>query len=198
VSEIDKRILDAPIDAPTDPPSEVVDVIDTILNRVANPSPSGEQGRPPSNISGCRVYLGSRRVEHFIGGTVLQFRHLYINIYNGPSDYALIEAGPKDGKTVNGITEAKVNIMKWDKRGIHWDITPKTNCLDFIDCLKRRTFEYDSAAYPYDYRGPNSNSFIWWILNKCGLDISFMFSGWPYLGIDYWEVNPLPMKTLAF
>ena len=61
--------------------------------------------------------------------------------------------------------------------GVQWDITPKIKCSDFITCVKRKTVEYGDAAHQYNFdRGPNSNSFAWWVLNECGLDISFLIS----------------------
>jgi hypothetical protein len=159
--------------------------------KIANPSPGGGGGKPPSGLSGCHVYLGGRFVEHWVG--LLGFRHMYINVYEGPTSYALIEAGPTGG---GGISGAWVKNMDWDSRGSQWEITPE-DCSSFIACLKMKTTLYNSASHPYDPRyGPNSNSFAWWVLHECGLDISTLFSSWPYRGIDYWQtthpVAPVP------
>ena len=159
---------------------------DKILTNIisANPSPRGGNGKPSPDISGCRVYVGGCSIEHWLAGTLLQFRHLYINVYENPSNYALIEAGPI-GQITGGTTGAWIKEMDWDSKGIQWDITPN-NCSDFITCLKKKTIEYNAASHPYNYnKGPNSNSFIWWVLNECGVDMSTLISSWPYLGIDY-------------
>jgi hypothetical protein len=158
----------------------------------ANPLLGGGSGQPPAYLTGCHVFLGSRLLDHWLAGPLLQFRHVYINIYEDASNYALIEAGPNDeNRTTNGTTHAEVYYGKWEVRGVQWEITPKINCSDFIACIKRKVVEYNDAAHPYNFdMGPNSNSFAWWVLNECGLDISFLISPWPYLGIDYWKRRP--------
>ena len=161
----------------------------------ANPSPSGGGGRPPAGLPSCYVALGGRLIDHWLAGT-LGFRHLYIDVYEGPSNYALIEGGPV-GATTGGTSGAWVKAMDWDARGIHWDITPTANCPSFASCLKRKTADYHAAAHPYHYSsGPNSNSFAWWVLNQCGLNISPLISSYPYLGVDYWTrpaTAPVPV-----
>lgn len=83
--------------------------------------------------------------------------------------------------------------MDWDARGIQWDITLSNDRPGFVSCLERRTTAYHAAHHPYHYsHGPNSNSFAWWVLNECGLTISPLVSGWPYLGVDYWRSRPAP------
>jgi len=85
-----------------------------------------------------------------------------------------------------------VKPSDWDARGVQWDLTPSLgSCSTFIPCLKRKTAAYHAAAHPYHYSdGPNSNSFAWWALNECGLNVSFLLSRWPYLGYDYWMTHP--------
>lgn len=162
--------------------------------RSANPSPSGGGGRPPAGLTGCHVYLGGRRIDHPVAGT-LGFRHLYIDVYEGPTSYALIEGGPV-GSSTTGTSGAWVKNMDWDARGIQWDITPSQDCPNFIACLKQKTSDYHAAAHPYHYsRGPNSNSFAWWVMHECGLDVSPIISSYPYLGIDYWRSRPAPVPA---
>lgn len=159
----------------------------------ANPSPSGGGGRPPGGLTGCHVYLGGRRIEHWLAGT-LGYRHLYIDVFEGRSNYALIEAGPV-GSTTGGTSGAWVKSMDWDARGIQWDITPSQNCPTFVSCLKSKTAAYHGKRYSYDYMdGPNSNSFVGWALNECGLNISPLVSSYPYLGVDYWT-RPAPVPV---
>jgi hypothetical protein len=156
----------------------------------ANPSPSGGGGKPPAGLTGCHVYLGGRTIDHWLAGT-LGFRHLYIDEYEGPTDYALIEGGPV-GSSTTGTSGAWVKPKDWDARGVRWDITPHVHdCPAFVSCLKRKTGVYNAAAHPYHYsKGPNSNSFAWWVLNECGLNVSFLLSSWPYLAYDYWITHP--------
>lgn len=160
----------------------------------ANPFPGGSAGHPPAGLTGCHVYLGGRRIDDFWAGTIANFRHLYIDTYEGPSNFALIEAGPVGG--ITGTSGAWVKNSDWDARGAQWDITPEQNCPGFISCLKTQTAAYHAAAHPYHYRyGPNSNSFAQWVLSRCGLNISFLISGWPYLGVDYWTTHTAPART---
>jgi hypothetical protein len=162
----------------------------------ATPSPSGGGGKPPTGLTGCHVFLGGRRIDDFVAGTVLQFRHLYIDVYEGPGSYALIESGPV-GSTTSGTSGAWVKSMDWDARGIQWELHPD-DCPSFIACLKKKTADYHAAAHPYHYsHGPNSNSFAWWVLDECGLDISFLISSWPYIGVDYWKKHATPAATPA-
>jgi hypothetical protein len=154
----------------------------------ANPSPSGGGGKPPAGLTGCHVFLGGRLIDHWTG-TILGFRHLYLDVFEGPSSYALIEAGPIGPVGGGGTSGAWVKSSDWDARGVQWEIKVD-DCPAFIACLKKNTAAYHAAAHPYHYsNGPNSNSFIWWVLNECGVDISFLFSGWPYLGVDYWRTH---------
>jgi hypothetical protein len=151
----------------------------------ANPSPSGGGGRPPAGLSGCKVFLGGRRIDHWLAGT-LGFRHLYLDAYRSATDYELIEGGPV-GSTTTGTSGAWVKRGDWDARGVQWDITPANDCPSFIGCLESKTAAYHAAGHPYHYsNGPNSNSFVSWVLNECGVAISALVSSYPYLGIDYW------------
>jgi hypothetical protein len=46
-----------------------------------------------------------------------------------------------------------------------------------IDCLRRLTKEFNNSRFQYDFRakkGPNSNSFVTGILQKCGLSYSIV------------------------
>jgi hypothetical protein len=162
----------------------------------ANPFPGGSSGHPPTGLTGCHVYLGGRRIDDFWAGTIGNFRHLYIDTYEGPSNFALIEGGPVGG--ITGTSGAWVKNSDWDARGVQWDITPPEGCASFVSCLKSQTAVYHAAGHPYHYRhGPNSNSFAQWVLNRCGLNISFLISGWPYLGVNYWTTHTAPAATPA-
>jgi len=164
----------------------------TVMREIisANPSPSGGGGHPPDGLSGCTVFLGGRTIDHWLAGT-LGFRHLYIDCYEGPTSYSLIEGGPV-GSTTTGTSGAWVKNMDWDARGIQWNITPP-DCPNFIPCLKSKTADYNGASYPYHYsNGPNSNSFAWWVLNECGVTITPLVASYPYRGVDYWTSHPAP------
>ena len=164
--------------------------------QLANPFPGGSSGHPPSGLTGCHVYLGGRRIDDWLAGTILNFRHLYIDTYEGPTNFALIEGGPVGG--ITGTSGAWVKNSDWDARGVQWDITPEQDCPGFISCLKTKTADYHAAAHPYHYRnGPNSNSFAQWALSQCGLNISFLVSSWPYLGVDYWTTHAAPARAPA-
>ena len=157
-----------------------------MLMRSSNSSSSGGGSKPQTGLSGCHVFLGGRPIDHWLAGA-LKFGHLYIDVYEDASNYALIEGGPI-GSTTSGTSGAWVKNSGWDARGFQWEITLPSGCPSFISCLKRKTADYHDAAHPYHYEnGPNSNSFVWWVLNKCGLNLLFSWSRWPYLGYDYWK-----------
>ena len=83
--------------------------------KITNHSLGGGSGQPPADLTGCHVFLGSRLLDHWLAGPLLQFRHVYINIYEDASNYALIEAGPNDeNRTTNGTTHAEVYYGKWE------------------------------------------------------------------------------------
>jgi len=144
---------------------------------------------PPTDDR-CRVILGGRRIDHWTG-TYLGFRHLYIDYYNNPSDYGVIEAGPvpSSASMGGGTSGAWVKPSTWEARGVQWELTP-SHCPSFISCLKAKTPVYSGAGHPYHAtHGPNSNSFAWWVLDQCGIDISFLVPSYPYLGVDYWTTH---------
>jgi hypothetical protein len=87
--------------------------------KIANPLLGGGSGQPPAYLTGCHVFLGSRLLDHWLAGPLLQFRHVYVNIYEDASNYALIETGPNDeNRTTNGTTHAEVYYGKWEVRGV--------------------------------------------------------------------------------
>jgi Domain of unknown function (DUF4157) len=157
----------------------------------ATPSPSGSQGKPDANLKGCKVLAGGRGLEHWAGLCVGKgdycagARHLYLDVFNGPFSFATIQGGPAD--STMKTSGAWVDENKWESRGAQWE-SGKTGdeCSPFIGCLKKKTAEYNAARHPYDpTSGPNSNSFIWWVLDQCGEDWSW--SPWPYVKWNYWK-----------
>ncbi len=143
---------------------------------------------PPADGQ-CHIFLGGRTIDHWSG--YLGFRHLYIDYYKDSTDYGMIEGGPvpDNATTGGGNSGAWVKPSQWSGKGIQWEITVD-NCPSFIDCLKNNTAAYHLSHSYHATDGPNSNSFAWWVLNQCGVDISFMMSSWPYLGYDYWATHP--------
>ncbi|OQP68333.1 eCIS core domain-containing protein [Niastella populi] len=152
---------------------------------------------PPTDGQ-CHVILGGRRIDHW-SGYVPAMRHLYIDYYLNSSDYGVIEAGPvpSHATTGGGHSGAWVKPGTWEARGVQWDITP-TDCPAFINCLKTRTAAYHAAGHPYHATsGPNSNSFAWWVLNQCGINVNFLLGPYPYLGYNYWQTHTAATRTPA-
>lgn len=150
---------------------------------------TGKHGKPPEGIEGYRVFLSARVVEHPVARR-LGIRHLIINVYEGPENFSLIEGYPflSDAGWVSG---AFIRDGQWDERGIRWELIPQEYPL-FIEGLKKATKAYHQAQLPYNYKkGPNSNSFIWWLLKQFGLDVLDLFSGLMYWGTDYWRYYPI-------
>jgi len=141
----------------------------------------------PPNDGKCHVFIGGRTIDHWSG--YIGFRHLYILYYKNSMDYGVIEAGPvpSNASMGGGHSGAWVKPNSWESRGIQWEITPK-KCAAIIDCLKQRTAVYNNSKHPYHAtEGPNSNSFVKWVMKQCGINISFLVSSYPYLGVDYWD-----------
>ena len=152
---------------------------------------------PPTDGQ-CHVILGGRRIDHW-SGWFPAMRHLYIDYYLNSTDYGVIEAGPvpSSASMGGGTSGAWVKPSTWESRGVQWDITP-TDCPAFIDCLKTHTATYHAAGHPYHATsGPNSNSFAWWVLNECGVNVNFLLSSYPYLGYDYWQTHTATSATPA-
>lgn len=152
---------------------------------------------PPTD-GNCHVYLGGRRIDHW-SGIVPGMRHLYIDYYKNSTDYGVIEAGPvpPSATTGGGTSGAWVKPSTWESRGVQWELQPD-DCPAFIDCLKSSTASYNSAGHTYHAtHGPNSNSFAWWVLNSCGINIGYMMSSYPYLGYDYWSTHTASSATSA-
>jgi hypothetical protein len=152
---------------------------------------------PPTD-GNCHVFLGGRRIDHW-SGVVPGMRHLYIDYYKNSTDYGVIEAGPvpPSATTGGGKSGAWVKPSTWESRGVQWELQPD-DCPAFIDCLKSSTASYNSAGYTYHAtQGPNSNSFAWWVLNSCGINIGYMLSPYPYLGYDYWPTHPASSAVSA-
>lgn len=149
----------------------------------------------PKSLTECRVMVGSRRVitqSKFINIAthILPFQHLYINIFETPSSFAHIEAGHVGSELFSkGRAWALVKQSDWEYRGRQWNIKTE-NCQSFIKCLRKNTLTYTSADVPYHFLwGPNSNSFIAWILSVCGITLETRWTYFPYTGIDYFKRN---------
>jgi hypothetical protein len=152
-----------------------------------------KQGLPPRNLSGQRVFFGARIVEK-PSARLLGIRHLYINIYQDPSSYMVIECMPYFSKN-SWQSGAWIRKNYWESRGITWELIPK-NYEELILTLTQKSHLYHNLQMPYNIKqGPNSNSFIGWLLSNCGLDVSKFLSGFVYWGVNYWRDQPVPPIT---
>jgi hypothetical protein len=166
-----------------------------------------EECRPPADFTGPRVFLGARNVNYKIFSW-LGIRHMYINIYENASQYALIECSPCVHNNL-ALSGAWIKEKHWDTRGVQWELVPHRLSQEptlheyeaLIAGLRYWTRVYHSAGIPYrPKRGPNSNSFIDWLLRQCGLDISSFLPDLTYWGAGYWHCHPdtyqlLPIDT---
>lgn len=149
----------------------------------------GKHGRPPADMEGFRIFLSARVVENRVARR-FGIRHLIINIHESASKFALIEGYPFLSET-GWVSGAFIREGQWDERGIRWELIPQDYEL-FIAGLKKATQIYHQAQLPYNYKkGPNSNSFIWWLLMQFGLNLLDLFSGLIYWGTDYWRYYPI-------
>lgn len=147
----------------------------------------------PKNINECQVNLGSRLINTpsillNIMTRVVPFRHLYINIFETSTRFANIEAGHV-GQQIFWKTRswALVKDSNWEYSGKQWIISTR-NCSKLIQCLREKTNFYSRANVPYHFLwGPNSNSFIGWLLNVCDIQFTPTWVFFPYTGIDYYE-----------
>ena len=155
--------------------------------------PRGEDFKAPDNLTGCKVVLGGRTMRNRNGGGYglighfIGWGHLYINVYEHQNNYALIEGGHIEQIVVNGRLWALTKEGDWENYGIQWDITPSHSaaCLKLVSCLRQKTLQFQAANHIYHFLGPNSNSFVWWVLRQCGTYFNVLSAVYPYMGVYY-------------
>lgn len=156
--------------------------------------------KPPDNVTSCIVVLGARltHIPSFQSKmktlNLIGIRHLFLNVFENSKNYAVIEGGPVGEIIRNGRTWALASTSEWDGRGIQWSLTENMSynkCLALIECLKIKTINYTMSKYTYHFLGPNSNSFIGWILHECNKSISTTFSHYPFTGFDFYQKYPI-------
>ena len=154
--------------------------------------PRGNDFRAPENLTVCKVILGGRTMRngnwgYGLIGHLIGWGHLYLNVYDNDHGFALIEGGHIGQVVANGRLWALTKEGDWENDGVQWDITPKhpASCSILILCLKRETLDFQAANHSYHFLGPNSNSFVWWVLRKCGTYFSVLSAFYPYMGVYY-------------
>ena len=147
----------------------------------------------PKHVRECQVYLGSRLIStpSILLNTmtrIVPFRHLYVNVFESPTLFANIEAGHTGEKVLESTRSwALVKDSNWEYRGKQWMISSK-NCSKLIQCLREKTSVYTKSNVPYHVLwGPNSNSFIGWLLKACEIKFTSSWTSFLYAGIDYYE-----------
>lgn len=158
-----------------------------------------KNGFPPDDMNQCTVILGAKFVG--TGNALIDplaalsgARHLFVNYFLNQTTYGIVEGGYIQTKFgYRGLSTGRVRPYAWDHDGFQWHI-PTSQCVQLIDCLHDQTMEYHDASYPYHFLlGPNSNSFMWWIFHRCSINLTPVFSKYPFVGIDYfWSHNILP------
>ena len=153
--------------------------------------PRPKDGFPPDNMDQCTVILGAKLVG--TGNALVDplaalsgARHLFLNYFLNQTTYGIIEGGHIITKFgYRGLSTAHIKPYAWDHGGFQWRI-PTSHCVQFIDCLYLQTIQYHHVSHPYHFLlGPNSNSFMWWILHQCSINLTPTFSKYPFVGIDY-------------
>ena len=154
--------------------------------------PRGNVFEAPINLTGCKVILGGRTMRHAQGGYglighLIGWGYLYINVHEKSNDYALIEGGHIEQKVVKGRLWALTKEGDWENDGVQWDITPQrpADCSQLISCLCQKTLDFHAANHTYHFLGPNSNSFVWWVLRNCGTYVGVLSAVYPYMGVYY-------------
>ena len=144
-------------------------------------------------LNACTVVLGARRIGSNLNMKeravyLFGFHHMYINIFENRGNYGLVEGGHiGDNVRHGGNSWALVKEQHWEHRGSQW-IVPTKRCPHLTQCLRKQTKLYNLAEVSYHFLlGPNSNSFIWWVLHVCGIDIEPMCWLYPFTGIDYFK-----------
>jgi hypothetical protein len=130
---------------------------------------------------------------------MLGFQHLYINIFESASKFALIEGGHMgDNVAYEGISWALVKNYNWENQGYQWRVNP-IQCENLTSCLRKKTYIYNQAQVSYHFLyGPNSNSFIWWVLNACQIHIIPKYHHFPFTGIDYYQRHTTWQSNFSF
>lgn len=78
---------------------------------------------PPEDLNRSCVFLGARIVENEFRRR-FGFRHLFINIYENPVNYAMIESLPLYSN-IGWVSGAWVRENQWNTRGLSWEIVPE-------------------------------------------------------------------------
>lgn len=146
-----------------------------------------------SDMNSCTIILGVKLVgpRHRLIDPVAALsgaRHLFVNYFLNQTNYEIIEGGfIETNYGYRGLSTAHVKLYAWDRGGLQWKI-PIHQCPEFIQCLHMKTTEYHHSSLPYHFLfGPNSNSFIWWIFHQCSIELTSIFSKYPFVGIDYFS-----------
>lgn len=159
--------------------------------------PRLKSGFPPDDIHQCTVILGAKSIGtgHVLTdpfAALTGARHLFVNYFLNATNYGIIEGGYIETKFgYRGLSTAHIRPYAWDHGGFQWHI-PTGQCMQLIDCLHAQTRQYHRASHPYNFAlGPNSNSFTWWIFHRCSINLTPVFSKYPFVGIDYFWPNDL-------
>jgi len=137
----------------------------------------------------CRLDICWRPIQAYWGIIgALGYKHGFINIIDSKCENHNLFVDPSQHKAGKESHSHAVDSPSWDTSGKCYKLNPPwINCSQ-IDKLPVATARYEAMDIAYSPRnGPNSNSFLEWILYDVGIDISNLPSG--LVAWDYYKKN---------
>jgi hypothetical protein len=96
--------------------------------------------------------------------------HCYIIARRSQTDTRYIESGPSEGEPSYNKADEYTTIPPTNAAAlITWRGSPKEVTLQILDCMRKEqaVANWNSADIVYNAFGPNSNTFVSWILHEC-------------------------------
>jgi RHS repeat-associated protein len=117
-----------------------------------------------SQCCSCSVQVKCRPV----GGLIGMFAdHCYVVAKDGECKTWYIESGPNGNQNFAGESDSPKGLNA-TSRSTWTSDTSNADCR-VVACMRRSIKNWNSADITYGAMGPNSNSFVSWILTECGM-----------------------------
>ena len=134
------------------------------------------------------VAMGGVYVKSVLAGPVSRRMHTYVNVFEDPNHYWLIEAGPVGEPPVTG---AWAKPLQWYSAGLrsvfrYYDKKEWDRVRAQLLTLTKR---YKDARISYNWNGPNSNSFIEHLQHKIKFQCLWLVNDHGY---TYWKHHNRP------
>jgi RHS repeat-associated protein len=117
-----------------------------------------------SQCCSCSVQVKCRPVGGLIG---IFADHCYIVAKDAQCKTWYIESGPNGNQNFAGEGNSPKGLDATSSTT--WTGDTGTSDCKVVECLRRSIANWNSANVAYDPMGPNSNSFVSWILTECGM-----------------------------